>query len=153
MLECSSGRGAISNILRDEADCTVYTNDIDPRHPAETHHDATIGKYWLQVAPPVAWVVSNLPFNIAIQILPLALMHASVGVAFLLRKTFLEPTEDRGPWLEAHPPTRGIGEPRYDFRRNGKTDSVSCDWYLWEKTPDRSLPPFVIDHGAERRTR
>lgn len=152
VLECCSGRDDITRVLRDEADCTVYTNDLDPRHPAETHYDATNGKYWMHQAPPVEWVISNLPFNVAMKILPLALMHARVGVAFLLRKTFLEPTEERGPWLEVHPPTRAIGEPRYAFRGSG-SDSVSCDWYLWEKTPDRSLPPFVIDYAAERRTR
>lgn len=152
VLECCAGRNAIGRVLRDEAGCTLYTNDLDPQHPANTQCDATNGKYWMHQAPIVDWVITNPPFNVAMKILPLAVMHARVGVAFLLRKTFLEPTEERGPWLEQHPPTRAIGEPRYAFR-GGATDSVSCDWYLWEKAPDRSLPPFVIDYVAERRVR
>lgn len=152
VLECCAGRNAIGRVLRDEAGCTLYTNDLDPRHPANTTRDATNGNYWMHEAPLVDWVITNPPFNDAMKILPLALMRARVGVAFLLRKTFLEPTEDRGPWLERNPPTRAIGQPRYSFRGSG-SDSVSCDWYLWEKQRDLSLPPFVIDYAAERRVR
>lgn len=153
VLEPCSGGDAITTILRREFGCRVATNDLDNRHLAQTCHDATAQSYWKNYAPAVDWVITNPPFNVALPILIYAVEHARVGVAFLLRKTFLEPTDDRGPWLQEHPPTRSIGEPRYDFRRNGKTDSVSCDWYLWEKTPDRSLPAFVIDYAAERRVR
>lgn len=150
VLEPCSGGDAITHVLR-AANCEVVTNDFDPRHPAMTHADATTAAYWV-TAPRVDWVITNPPFNLAIDILRHALEHADLGVAFLLRKTFLEPTDDRGPWLQAHPPTRAIGQPRYSFRGSG-SDSVSCDWCIWERRPDRSLPPFVIDHVAERRTR
>ena len=150
VLESCSGRDAIVTILR-VAGCDVYTNDIDPRHPAETHEDATLASYW-SGAPCVDWVISNLPFEPAFGILPHALAHADVGVAMLLRKTFTEPTLERGPWLAKNPPTRTIGLPRWPFRGAG-TDSVPCDWFIWERRPDRSLQPIVIDHAAERRTR
>jgi hypothetical protein len=68
-----------------------------------------------------------------------------------VRKTFLEPTHDRGPWLQEHPPVRSIGEPRYSFRGAG-SDSVSCDWYVW-KDKVAGLRPFEIDYVAERRVR
>lgn len=151
ILECASGRDAITRVLRDEAGCQVFTNDLDPRQPAQTHRDATTELYWRE-APLVDWVISNLPFSVAFATLVLARQHAKVGVAFLLRKTFLEPTDDRGPWLARYPPTRAIGQPRHNFRGKG-SDTVSCDWDVWEHRPDRSLPPFVIDHAAERRTR
>lgn len=151
VLEPCCGGNAITNILK-AAGCTVYTNDIDPRHvDAETLLDATNPMYWA-TAPRVDFVITNPPFNVALSILQLALAHADLGVVFLLRKTFLEPTEDRGPWLQSHPPTRAIGQPRYSFRGSG-SDSVSCDWYVWERRPDRTLPPIVIDHVAERRMR
>jgi hypothetical protein len=152
VLEPCSGRDAIATILR-QADCDVLTNDFDVRQPAQTHFDATTREYWQHHAPAVDYVITNPPFNRAIDIVRLAVEHANVGVILLLRKTFLEPTEDRGPWLQAHPPTRVIGEPRYDFRRNGNTDSVSCDWMIWERWPNAALQPFVIDYVAERRTR
>lgn len=153
VLEPCSGRDAIATVLR-AAGCEVFTNDLDVRHTlAQTHHDARSPRYWGELAPPVDWVITNPPFNVAIEILLPALAHADMGVIMLLRKTFTEPTEDRGPWLQQHPPTRVIGEPRYDFRQNGKTDSVSCDWMIWERRPDRSLRPIEIDYVAERRTR
>jgi len=151
VLEPCSGGDAITTVLR-AAGCVVATNDIDRRHPAMTHWNAELAEYWGMWAPEVDWVITNPPFNVALPILQHAVAHAKIGVAFLLRKTFLEPTDDRGPWLQVHPPTRAIGQPRYSFRGSG-SDSVSCDWYVWERRPDRSLPPFVIDHVAERRLR
>jgi hypothetical protein len=152
VLECCSGRDAIARVLRDEYGCTVFTNDIDTRHPAETHFDATQAWYWREHAPAVDFVVTNPAFNVAFPILVHAVQHASEGTIFLVRKTFLEPTEERGPWLQEHPPSRAIGLPRYSFRGKG-SDSVSADWFVWEKRPDRSLPPIVVDSDAERRTR
>lgn len=153
VLEPCSGGDAITNVLR-RAGCTVYTNDIDPRQPSMVTYDARTPEFWAAYQPnyPFDWVISNPPFTIALPILQQAVQHARVGVAFLLRKTFLEPTDDRGPWLQEHPPTRSIGEPRYSFRGAG-SDSVSCDWYIWERSRDLSLPPFVIDYAAERRVR
>lgn len=152
VLECCSGRDAITRVLRAEAGCTVHTNDIDPRHPAETHFDATNGNYWMHHAPAIDWVVTNLPFNIAIKILPLALMHARLGVATVLLKSFDEPTEDRGEWLHAYPWTRKICQPRHSYRGTG-SPSMASDWFIWEKVRDASLPPCVVDHLAKDRTR
>lgn len=88
-------------------------------------------------------VVSNLPFDIAFDIAPLAYDAASIGLVLLLRLSWLEPTEARGPWLKAHPPTRAIVLPRYDYRGNGKTDSVTSTWLLWAKQP------WFCDPGIE----
>lgn len=151
VLEPCAGGDAITNVLR-AAGCDVHTNDIDTRHRgAGLHEDATNPRFWLNLPWDIEWVITNPPFAVAFDILRLAL-ESRFNVALLLRKTFLEPTEERGPWLAANPPTRAIGMPRYSFRGAG-SDSVSCDWYLWERKPDRTLPPFVIDHVAERRVR
>ena len=40
---------------------------------------------------------------------------------------------DRGAWLNEHPPTTLIVLPRISFTGNGKTDSVTCAWMVWEK--------------------
>ena len=150
VLEPCSGDGAIVRVL-EEVGCTVLTNDIDPRHPAQSHHDATDPAYWSSL-PYVEWVITNPPFNVAFPILQLATTVAQVGVALLLRKTFLEPTEERGPWLSEHPPARQIGQPRHSFRGKG-SDSVSCDWCIWLRHPGTWYVPIEIDHVAERRTR
>lgn len=160
ILECCSGNDAIAVVLRDEHGLAVHTNDINPRHPAETHEDATQAAYWQRWKgatgarpdmPAIDWVITNPPFVDALPILQHALSVAQVGVAFLLRKTFLEPTEDRGPWLSQTPPTREIGQPRYSFRGAG-SDTCACDWMIFEHHPDRRLGR-VIDHLAETRTR
>lgn len=155
VLECCSGRDAITRVLRDEAGCTVQTNDVDERHTAQSHHDATNGQFWetfgrVHIRPD--WVVTNLPYNIAIKILPLALHFSRLGVATILPKSFDEPTEERGEWLNAHPWTRKICLPRHSFRGTG-SPSMASDWFIWEKTPDRSLPACVVDHIAKTRTR
>jgi hypothetical protein len=152
VLEPCAGADAITSVLR-AAGCPVTGNDLDIRHGHRFYMDATSQEFWLRMAvDPCEWVITNPPFNVALPILQHAVEHARIGVAFLLRKTFLEPTDERGPWLQAHPPTRIIGQPRYSFRGTG-SDSVSCDWCVWERRPDRSLPPVVIDYVAERRTR
>lgn len=58
---------------------------------------------------------------------------AIVGVAMLLRLSYLEPTKDRGHWLNDHPPTQMIVLPRISFTGDGKTDSVTCAWMIWHK--------------------
>lgn len=149
VLECCSGRDAITRVLRDEGQCAVFTNDLNPAHPAETHEDATDRQFWRQQVH-VDWVVTNLPFNIAIDILPHAVAYARAGVATILLKSFDEPTEDRGEWLAQHPWTRKINQPRHKFRGEG-SPSMASDWFIWERNRDTSLPPCVVDHIAKTR--
>ena len=154
VLECASGNDAITTVLRDEGGCTVLTNDIDRRHPAMTHHDATKEDFWKFITAdcPIEWVISNLPFNVAFPILEHAL-HYTARVAFLLRKTFLEPTDDRGPFLAQFPPQHIIGLPRHKFRQGVEsTDSVSCDWMIWNDKGG-SARPIIVDYGAKSRGR
>jgi hypothetical protein len=151
VLECCSGRDASAHVLRAYG-CRVFTNDIDPRHPADSHFDATSLDYWSEMAPNVDWVITNVAFAVAFQILRLAVLHAKVGVAFVLRKSFTEPTEGRGAWLATYPPSRMICLPRHSYRGAG-SDMVATDWMLWERRPDRRLDPIVIDDAADRRTR
>jgi hypothetical protein len=53
-------------------------------------------------------------------------------VAMLLRLSFLEPTRERGPWLAKNPPDLVIVLPRISFTGDGKTDSVTCAWMIWD---------------------
>lgn len=50
----------------------------------------------------------------------------------LLRVSFLEPCNDRAEFLAAHPP-RLFVLPRISFTGDGKTDNVTCAWYVWDK--------------------
>ncbi len=148
VLECASGDDAIASVLRSEFECEVLTNDIDQAHPAQTHYGATLAEFW-EVAPAVSWVITNPPFNAAFDMLRYAIAHAGIGVAFLLRKTFEEPTQERGQFLHEHPPTRKICLPRHSFRGDG-SDTVSCDWFIWDRWAN-DTHAIMIDHRAKER--
>lgn len=137
VLECCAGDGAIADALGAMGSPvgTIYRNDIDHLQP---HLDFTI-----DAADPQSWddfhyrdfdwTVTNPPFSHAAQIVPLAYEHSVFGVAMLLRLSYLEPVEDRGAWLNDHPPTTLIVLPRISFTGDGKTDNVTCAWMVWEK--------------------
>jgi hypothetical protein len=133
ILECCAGEGDIAKVLNQQHGVDVFSNDIDSHAPCLDHFDATIKTNWERWAGWADWVVTNPPFNQAAQIVPLAYEHARVGIAMLLRLSYLEPVEDRGAWLNEHPPTKLIVLPRISFTGNGKTDSVTCASMIWKK--------------------
>lgn len=137
ILEPCVGDGAIARVV-DGGDRVVYGSDVDPQMNCSFCGDATREDFWASVKDVmfedrIDWVVTNPPFNVAAQIIPLAYKHADKGIAMLLRLSYLEPTEDRGRWLNEHPPSALIILPRISFTGDGKTDSVTCAWVVWEK--------------------
>ena len=97
-------------------------------------HDATSQKYWdAWKSFDIGWTITNPLFNLASQIVPKAYAASSVGVAFLLRLSYLEPCVDRGNWLAQHPPNKLIIMPRISFTGDGKTDSATTAWFVWIK--------------------
>jgi hypothetical protein len=125
------------DLIRHRSDI-AWTNDIDLERPATYHLDARSPCAW-ETFPPCDWVVTNPPFGDALCILSHAVKHARVGVAFLLRLSFLEPTAGttrhagRADWLVANPPDRLIVLPRISFTGDGSTDSVTCAWMVWSR--------------------
>lgn len=129
ILECCAGDLAIANPLKRAGQ--VLTNDIDPNMPVMFHRDCVMENW--DYGAKIDWVVTNPPFNLAAEIVPLAYQAASEGMAMLLRLSYLEPVKNRGEWLNKHPPTTLIVLPRISFTGNGKTDSVTCAWMIWDK--------------------
>lgn len=129
------GDGAIARVVDRRG--TVFASDIDrSRRGCTMYGDASVAGFWGEAVPELGcinWVVTNPPFNCAADIVPLAYEHARDGIAMLLRLSYLEPVENRGAWLNAHPPTCLIVLPRISFTGNGKTDNVTCAWMVWEK--------------------
>lgn len=149
ILECCAGDGAIADVMSREIDSqlasAVWTNDIDGSRNCHFTFDASIAWPLDRVAD---WVITNPPFNSAAKIVPLAYEHAALGIAMLLRLSFLEPVEDRGAWLNEHPPTSMIVLPRISFTGDGNTDSVTCAWMVWEKSKQGTItvagnPKFI----------
>ena len=129
VLECCSGDNAIANVLMQNGH-HVTTNDIDRNRKADRCMDAS--KDFLWMGEPFDWVISNPPFSKAPSIVKHAFHHATCGVAFLLRLTFLEPCQNRTDFLVNHPPNILV-MPRHSFTGDGNVDSVTCAWFIWIK--------------------
>jgi len=130
ILEPCVGNGDISNVLSNHT-LNLITNDIDETRLAHTYEDAT--KEDLFKNNIIDWTITNPPFSHALPIVQNAWKYSEYGVAMLLRLSFLEPTYDRQDWLHYNPPHKIIVLPRISFTGDGKTDSVTCAWFIWYK--------------------
>lgn len=137
VIEPCAGQLAIVNVLRSESGVGfVESNDLDPSTPCETHLDAARPEYWAGIAGRLHnrpyWGVTNVPFDVADVIVPLAVKTLPC-FATILRLSWLEPTAARQRFLEKHPPRTLIVMPRWDFKGRGATDSVTSAWFIWEQ--------------------
>lgn len=154
VLEPCAGDGAIAEMF------TGYI--ANEPYPAPDFHpdyllDATLPESWAQFDADGGcdWVVTNPPFNKASAILPLAFQHARIGVAFLLRLSYLEPCDDRADWLQQYSDSLVqlmpfSPRPRFRADTNG-SDSVTCAWFVWRKDfswSQTNIPcPFTFIKG------
>lgn len=130
VLDCCSGNGEISDILKEKGIRTM-TNDMDWSKNADFHFQAGIPASWPD--EQFDFVITNPPFSSAYPITTTAYTKARIGIAMLLRLSFLEPTYDRQDWLDRNPPNLLIVLPRISFTGDGKTDSVTVAWMVWNK--------------------
>lgn len=122
------------------AGANLLTVDIDPQHSPDFVGDATDAGFWDTLIGKPDWVITNPPFKHAHQIVEHAVANAQTGVAMLLRLSYLEPTLDRADFLQVFPPKKLIVLPRFSFTRDGKTDSVTCAWMIWQHdAPDSGV--------------
>ena len=131
VLEPFSGEGAISDALF-ERGFKVFTNDLDPNNKANHRLDLAIALNWNKL-PPANWIITNPPFNLAPQVIPLAFNHCQSGLIVLLRLSYLEPCRNRVRFLQEYPPTQLWVTPRISFTGKG-TDSITTAWFVWDKT-------------------
>jgi hypothetical protein len=142
ILEPCSGEHDMTAVLIEHDKLTqIMTNDVDPEKTADLHLDAKDPA--LYAGQSFDWVITNPPFSSAFEILQQAHAHAKKGVAFLCRLSFIEPTLERGPWFIQNPPNLQIVLPRYSFTQDGKTDSVTCAWFIWFKEPPQGKYPPI----------
>jgi hypothetical protein len=147
VFEPCAGECNIIKILEHVTEITrIYSNDLDAQYHTTFNTDASLplSLCWNEVVTGRPdWIVTNPPFSKAHEILKIAIDVANEGIAFLLRLSYLEPTSNRGDWLQEHADqmTRIIPlNPRPRFRRQeinpktGKhygTDSVTVAWFVW----------------------
>jgi len=149
VLEPCAGKGDIVKVLEKHF-FNVWTVDIDPemakfnRPGYHRTEDTASPDYWSTPAT-IPYVITNPPFSKAQEIVSLAYQKTSRVLACLLRLSYLEPTEARGEWLSIYPPTNLIVLPRISFTGDGKTDSVTCAWVVWDKVGAlKNQPPIEI---------
>jgi hypothetical protein len=157
VLEPAAGDGAISNVLRAHG-LDVVTNDLDPARSTDFHHDIRERAAWSAFSTRGTWWgITNLPFNVADQVVPLAVDNLNY-FASVLRLSWLEPTAARQLFLKHNPPDKLIIMPRTDFKGKGQTDSVTSAWFVWNRyqASDRGIEVVTKDerdaliamHGA-----
>lgn len=144
ILEPTAGAGQMARALAGNGR-TIITNDIDPQHGCDFNCDAAdlFADCWGREL--YDWAITNPPFSLAEDILPNALRSVTVGVAFLLRLSYMEPTSNRAGWLKHWADQmvyQGALNPRPHFRQgeiNPKTDrpygtdSVTVAWFVWRR--------------------
>lgn len=133
VLEPCCGDGAISNRLRSHG-FQVVTNDMNQTVDAQYQYDYLDSPRLPKVG--AEWIITNPPFSLAFPMLQKALDEVLIGVAFLLRLSFLEPTYNRSEFLSQNPPTGLIITPRISFTKDGNTDSVTTAWMVWLREPE-----------------
>lgn len=120
----------------------AVTNDLHPHpdHQPDYSEDASNPDLWTLVEAEggIDWVVTNPPYagDAPIEILKLAYETARIGVAFLLRLSFLEPCDNRAVWLQEHADNLTdmiVLNPRPRFRTEAGGDNVTSVWLVWRK--------------------
>lgn len=140
VVEPCAASGEMAAVLRRHPTVLdVVTNDIDPTLPnLDFVSDARLpgAAIWQENLRP-HWVITNPPFSSAMDILQHSFDQCRVGVAFLLRVTFFEPVAARAEWLKCHEDQMRyylvLGSPRPSFTADGKTDSATVAWVVWQK--------------------
>lgn len=129
------GSGVMAKVLTDHTKISVITNDVDIKTSADFNLSAVGNELWKSI-PPVDWVVTNPPFNAATPILEKAWQYCCVGIASVLRITYLEPAKNRDKFLSELAPYISkliiLGQPRPSFTGIG-TDSATVIWLVAQK--------------------
>ena len=126
-LEPCAGNMAIVDMLKTGE---VYSVDIDTNSHAIAHADYL---RW-DVNQQYKTIITNPPFNIAIDIIKKALADVVDGgeVIMLLRLNFLGSQRRRSFW-EDHPCKKIHVLSKRPCFINGKSDSIEYAWFIWER--------------------
>ena len=91
-------------------------------------------KHFLEEGRRPEWFVTSPPYRNAFAFLKNACRIATVGVAFKLRLSFLEPVVFRAQWLIQNPPSTVIVLSRAVYR--GRQSSGVEAWFVWKIHPE-----------------
>jgi len=133
VLEPCCGQKDISFVLEKE-NLNVISTDLD----MGAQYDANFQTYWDSILHPIDWVITNPPYiqPTCQNIIEKAFEKAQIGIAMLLRLTYLEPCSNRSQFLQNYPLSDLlILNPRPKFRADKKgSDNTTVAWFVWKKT-------------------
>lgn len=129
----------------------VFENDIDIEVGTASSFDARIQLIW-ETLPSIDWVITNPPYTQPPldEIIRNSLEYSDIGVAMLLRLSYLEPCPNRRDILAGK-----VGQnkellavypvnprPKFDPSKKG-TDSSTVGWFIWGNRKKLiEIPPF-----------
>ncbi|RLC98966.1 MAG: hypothetical protein DRI46_10335 [Chloroflexi bacterium] len=165
VLEPCAGKGAIVQMLHWHPSVDlVLAADIDAKYGWRVQADATdpLSIYYrmTDIGPATGkmdWIVTNPPFNKAAEILEVAWDSGIPNIAMLLttgrnpyrgRKGLLKQLSGKLSYLMP------FGSPRPSFTGNGKTDSTTVAWFVWQRkhkggTTVITVPDWQMDNVQE----
>ncbi len=152
ILECAAGDGAIVDPLR-QAGHNVTSVDIDPNHRCNFYLDMTDPEDWAKL-PKYDWVITNPPFCEATKMVPLAWKNCNVGIAMLLRITWLEACQNRFDfWSETSQNLEKIitFKVRSSFTGDGSTDKTGLAWYVYRKDHWLGTQIIPVDNSQKEQ--
>ncbi len=129
VIEPMAGANAITNVLRDEAQCDVTAYDIAPRGEGIIYADSLVPGFLAERRQPHLTVVTNPAFSLAAELWRQT--RTFTRVALLVRITWLERCKDREDVAD---PVRLIVLPRVKFTGKG-SDSATVVWACWGDWP------------------
>ena len=158
--ECSSNRGYMVRPMREFfSQSNVMASD--KIHYLEFPQAQIFDFLGVPINPfgrPVDWVITNPPFIHAPSFIERGLLLAGVGVAMLVRTSFLEGIRRYNTLFKDNPPNAiwqyvervPMVEGRYD---PDATTATSYCWVIWKKTMSRREPLQWIPPAKKRLTR
>lgn len=134
--EPCAGHGHIVEVLR-EVGHEVWASDITPHPSLDDQHDFMRTDAHEGYVDYVDWIVTNPPYTTdectATEIVRHALELATVGVAMLLRLSWLEPCDDRVDLLMTDPPTDYVILPRVNYIGAPSGNNQTSVWCVWDR--------------------
>lgn len=143
------GEGHMAAVLGERFGGGVHSSDVYPHGYGGVGSFVGLGGLDLDIARcpwRPDWIITNPPFNLAVEVAERALAEARYGVALLVRTLWIESAE-RFDLFSRHQPTLmatyaervPLTEMRWDPEASSAT---SYSWIVWAKSSGETVPAF-----------
>jgi len=157
IVEPAANRGMMAEVLREVSGAAVFASDVEDYgvgYPVGSFVGE--GPDVIRLPRRVDWIITNPPFALAEDFLARALDVASLGVAFLLRTSFLEGAARAASVFERRPPSRVVICTERVPIVLGRWDpcvstAMSYAWFVWQKGAAGPGTIEWIARGARKR--